>query len=97
KSAYDCSAKILINVVDISNLGLCHPNGTQALITKIDDLKINNDITLYDVLVVPEYTIRALGTVTPWGPALTSWPALQYRGCEIDDGVGGQVDTPTPR
>ncbi|GJY36727.1 gamma-tubulin complex component 4 [Tanacetum coccineum] len=35
--------------------------------------------------------VRALGTVTPWGPA------LRYRGCEIDDGVGGQVDTPTPR
>ncbi|GKC98728.1 CASP-like protein 2B1, partial [Tanacetum coccineum] len=31
------------------------------------------------------------------GPALTLWPALRYRECEIDDGVGGQVDTPTPR
>ncbi|GKB64306.1 hypothetical protein Tco_0920492, partial [Tanacetum coccineum] len=53
------NAKFLINLVDISNLGLTvsHPNGTQALITKIGDLKINNDITLYDVLVVPEYTI----------------------------------------
>ncbi|GJR73900.1 putative reverse transcriptase domain-containing protein [Tanacetum coccineum] len=53
------SAKISINVVNISNLGLTdgHPNGTQALITKIGDLKINNDITLYDVLVVPEYTV----------------------------------------
>ena len=31
------SAKFLINVVDISNLGLTvgHPNGTQALITKL--------------------------------------------------------------
>ncbi|GJV84716.1 ribonuclease H-like domain-containing protein [Tanacetum coccineum] len=56
------SAKILINVVDISNLGLTvgHPNGTQALITKIGDLKSNNDITLYDVLVVPEYTVSLL-------------------------------------
>ncbi|GJV22704.1 hypothetical protein Tco_1375399 [Tanacetum coccineum] len=41
--------------------------------------------------------LRALGIVTPWGPALTPWPSLRYRGCEIDDGVGGQVDTPTPR
>ncbi|GKF55894.1 hypothetical protein Tco_0166234, partial [Tanacetum coccineum] len=51
------SAKFLTNVVDISNLGLTvgHPNGTQALITKIGDLKINNEVTLYDVLVVPEY------------------------------------------
>ncbi|GKB65880.1 ribonuclease H-like domain-containing protein [Tanacetum coccineum] len=56
------SAKILINIVDISNLGLTvgHPNGTQALITKIGDLKINKDITLYDVLVVPEYTVSLL-------------------------------------
>ncbi|GJY86978.1 ribonuclease H-like domain-containing protein [Tanacetum coccineum] len=58
------STKILVNVIDISNLGLTvvHPNGTQALITKIGDLKINNDITLYDVLVVPEYTAnRSVG------------------------------------
>ncbi|GKD85660.1 ribonuclease H-like domain-containing protein, partial [Tanacetum coccineum] len=56
------SAKFLINVVDISNLGLTvgHPNGTQALITKIGDLKINNDITLYDGLVVPEYIVSLL-------------------------------------
>ncbi|GJW23864.1 hypothetical protein Tco_0037675 [Tanacetum coccineum] len=38
-----------------------------------------------------ERILRALGTVTPWGPALTPWPALRYRGCEIDDGVGGQA------
>ncbi|GJW83459.1 putative RNA-directed DNA polymerase [Tanacetum coccineum] len=37
-----------------------HPNGTQALITKIGDLNINNDITLYYVLVVPEYTVSLL-------------------------------------
>ncbi|GJS78106.1 NB-ARC domains-containing protein [Tanacetum coccineum] len=56
------SAKILVNVVDIYNLGLTvgYPNETQALITKIGDLKINNNITLYDVLVVPEYTISLL-------------------------------------
>ncbi|GKC37494.1 ribonuclease H-like domain-containing protein, partial [Tanacetum coccineum] len=56
------STKKLINVMDISNLGLTvgHPNGTQALITKIGDLKINNDITLYDVLAVPEYTVSLL-------------------------------------
>nr|GEV35445.1 ribonuclease H-like domain-containing protein [Tanacetum cinerariifolium] len=52
------SIKLLINIVDISNLGLTvgHPSGTQALITKIGDLKINDLITLYDVLVVPYYT-----------------------------------------
>ncbi|GJV60004.1 ribonuclease H-like domain-containing protein, partial [Tanacetum coccineum] len=56
------SAKNLVNVIDISNLGLTvgYPNGIQALITKIGDLKINNNITLYDVLVVPEYTVSIL-------------------------------------
>ncbi|GJR49199.1 ribonuclease H-like domain-containing protein [Tanacetum coccineum] len=50
------SAKFLVNVVDISNLCLTvgHPNGTQALITNIGDLKLNDNIILYDVLVVPE-------------------------------------------
>nr|GEV58430.1 Myc-type, basic helix-loop-helix (bHLH) domain-containing protein [Tanacetum cinerariifolium] len=56
------NANILVNVVDISNLGLTvgQPNGTQALITKIGELKISNGITLYDVLVVPEYTVSLL-------------------------------------
>ncbi|GKC59725.1 ribonuclease H-like domain-containing protein [Tanacetum coccineum] len=54
--------KNLVNVIDFSNLGLTvgYPNGTQALITKIRDLKINNNITLYDVLVVPEYAVSLL-------------------------------------
>nr|GEV27468.1 hypothetical protein [Tanacetum cinerariifolium] len=56
------STKFLVNVIDVSNLGLTvgHPNENQALITKIRDLKINNKITLYDVLVVPEYTVSLL-------------------------------------
>ncbi|GJZ50618.1 ribonuclease H-like domain-containing protein, partial [Tanacetum coccineum] len=46
----------------IGNISLTvrHPNGTQALITKIEDLKINNEVTLYDILVVPEYTVSLL-------------------------------------
>ncbi|GJW38483.1 ribonuclease H-like domain-containing protein [Tanacetum coccineum] len=43
-----------------ANMLVGHPNGTQALITKIIDLKINIDITLYDVFVVPEYTVSLL-------------------------------------
>ncbi|GJZ71604.1 ribonuclease H-like domain-containing protein [Tanacetum coccineum] len=56
------SKNFLTNVVDVSNMGLTvgHPNGTQVLITKIRDLKINNEVTLYDVLVVPEYTVSLL-------------------------------------
>ncbi|GJU43423.1 putative RNA-directed DNA polymerase [Tanacetum coccineum] len=51
------SAKFLINVVDVSNLGLTvgHPNGTKAKIVKIEDLKLNESVTLFNVLVVPEY------------------------------------------
>ncbi|GKB43882.1 ribonuclease H-like domain-containing protein [Tanacetum coccineum] len=56
------NANMAVNVVDILNLGLTvrHPNGTQSLITKIGDLKVSNGITLYDILVVPEYTVSIL-------------------------------------
>ncbi|GJX64295.1 ribonuclease H-like domain-containing protein [Tanacetum coccineum] len=56
------SAKFLINVVDVSNLGLTvgHPNGTKAKIVKIGDLKLNDFVTLFNVLVVPEYTVNLL-------------------------------------
>nr|GEV78046.1 ribonuclease H-like domain-containing protein [Tanacetum cinerariifolium] len=45
---------------DMTGLTVGHPNGTQALITKTGDLKINNEVTLYDVLVVSEYTVSLL-------------------------------------
>ncbi|GKD93000.1 hypothetical protein Tco_1372837, partial [Tanacetum coccineum] len=56
------SANFLMNVVDVSNLGLTvgHPNGTHTLIIKIGDLKINDHITLYNVLVVPKYKVSLL-------------------------------------
>nr|GEW64886.1 hypothetical protein [Tanacetum cinerariifolium] len=56
------SAKFLINVVDVSNLGLTvgHPNGTKAKIVKIGDSKLNDFVTLFNVLVVPEYTMNLL-------------------------------------
>ncbi|GJW77272.1 retrovirus-related pol polyprotein from transposon TNT 1-94 [Tanacetum coccineum] len=56
------SAKFLIIVVDVSNLGLTvgHPNGTKAKIAKIGDLKLNDFVTLFNVLVVPEYTVNLL-------------------------------------
>ncbi|GJZ16962.1 hypothetical protein Tco_0553085 [Tanacetum coccineum] len=51
------SDKFLVNVIDISNFGIkvAHPNGTEALITKVGNMVLTKDITLYDVLVVPEY------------------------------------------
>ncbi|GKC35294.1 putative RNA-directed DNA polymerase [Tanacetum coccineum] len=56
------SEKLLHNIVDIVHLGLTvgHPNGTHALIQKIGDLKLTKDITLYDVLVVPDYNASLL-------------------------------------
>nr|GEV89718.1 ribonuclease H-like domain-containing protein [Tanacetum cinerariifolium] len=56
------SSKFLINVVDVSNLGLTigHPNGTKAKIVKIRDLKLNDYLTLFNVLVVPEYSVNLL-------------------------------------
>ncbi|XP_071687657.1 uncharacterized protein [Rutidosis leptorrhynchoides] len=56
------SEKGLFNLVNISDLKLTvgHPNGTQALIKSIGNLKINNHITLFDVLVVPEYCVSLM-------------------------------------
>ncbi|GJT36748.1 putative reverse transcriptase domain-containing protein [Tanacetum coccineum] len=51
--------KILVNVIDISYLRIkvSHPNGTEALITKVGNLILTKFLTLYDVLVVPEYFV----------------------------------------
>ncbi|XP_071740396.1 uncharacterized protein [Rutidosis leptorrhynchoides] len=48
--------------VDISQLNLIvgHPNGTQAKVTKVGNLKLSNNVILYDVLVVPEYRVSLL-------------------------------------
>ncbi|GJV23822.1 ribonuclease H-like domain-containing protein [Tanacetum coccineum] len=49
----------LVNVIDISYLRIkvSHPNGTEALITKVGNLVLTKFLTLYDVLVVPEYCV----------------------------------------
>ncbi|GKC68028.1 ribonuclease H-like domain-containing protein [Tanacetum coccineum] len=48
--------KFLVNVIDISKFGIkvSHPNRTEALITKVGNMILTKDITLYDVLVVLE-------------------------------------------
>ncbi|GJS99237.1 putative RNA-directed DNA polymerase [Tanacetum coccineum] len=59
---------ILVNVINISNLGIkvSHPNGTEAVITSVGDMVLSKTLTLYDVLVVPEYCdlreMKVLGT-----------------------------------
>ncbi|GKE06746.1 hypothetical protein Tco_1398764, partial [Tanacetum coccineum] len=56
------STKDMIDVVDVSDLKLIvgHPNGTLAKITHAGNLKHNNDVILFNVLVVPEYTVSLL-------------------------------------
>lgn len=52
----------LINVVDVTDLNLKvgHPNGTEAIIRKTGNLKLTNNLILFDVLVIPQYTISLL-------------------------------------
>ncbi|KAK1422630.1 hypothetical protein QVD17_17916 [Tagetes erecta] len=51
------SEENLIDQIDVSgyNITVNHPNGTNALVTKIGSLKICDKIILTDVFVVPEY------------------------------------------
>ncbi|GJU64299.1 ribonuclease H-like domain-containing protein [Tanacetum coccineum] len=54
--------KNLINVIDISYLKIkvTHPNGTEAFITRIGNMPLTDYLTLYDVLVVPEYCVSLM-------------------------------------
>ncbi|GKE18449.1 ribonuclease H-like domain-containing protein [Tanacetum coccineum] len=50
------------NVLDISHLKIKfgHPNGTEAFISKIRNLRLYNGLILYDVLVIPEYCVTLI-------------------------------------
>ncbi|GJU79091.1 ribonuclease H-like domain-containing protein [Tanacetum coccineum] len=50
-----------------ANMAVGHPNGTLAKITHVGNLKLNNDVILFDVLVVPEYTDLRKGKVLGTG------------------------------
>ena len=54
--------KDLVNLVDVSFLKVkvSHPNGTKAFITKLGNLILTQCLTLYDVLVVPEYFVSLM-------------------------------------
>ncbi|GKD76029.1 hypothetical protein Tco_1334311 [Tanacetum coccineum] len=54
--------KELDNVFDISHLRIKmgHPNGTKAYISKIENLRLSNGLTLYDVMVIPEYCVTLI-------------------------------------
>nr|GEZ90222.1 hypothetical protein [Tanacetum cinerariifolium] len=63
------SVKNMFNLVDVSGLKLTvgHLNGTLAKITHVGNLKLNNNVILFDVLVVPEYTDLKKGKVLGTG------------------------------
>nr|GEW61493.1 ribonuclease H-like domain-containing protein [Tanacetum cinerariifolium] len=52
----------MINVVDISNLNITvgYPNGIVATISHVRDLRLLNNVILYDVLIVPGYYVSLL-------------------------------------
>ncbi|GKE58030.1 hypothetical protein Tco_1497215 [Tanacetum coccineum] len=52
----------IINVVDISNLNITvgHSNCIVATISHVGDLRLSNNVILYDVLVVPGYCVSLL-------------------------------------
>ncbi|GKB71726.1 ribonuclease H-like domain-containing protein [Tanacetum coccineum] len=56
------SDKFLVNVIDISKFGIkvSHSNGTELLTTKVGNMVLTKDITLYDVLVVLEYCVSLM-------------------------------------
>lgn len=56
------SYMFLENIVDITNFNITvgHPNGTIARINKIGNLRLTNNVVLFDVLVVPDYCVSLL-------------------------------------
>nr|GEX83657.1 ribonuclease H-like domain-containing protein [Tanacetum cinerariifolium] len=56
------STKNMFNIVDVIELKLTvgHPNGNLAQITHVGSSRLNNDVVLFDVLVVPEYYVTLL-------------------------------------
>ncbi|GJU27889.1 ribonuclease H-like domain-containing protein [Tanacetum coccineum] len=56
------STNNMTNVIDILELNITvgHPNGTTAKIRKVGNLKLTNNIVLFDVLVIPEYCVSLL-------------------------------------
>ncbi|KAK9074195.1 hypothetical protein SSX86_006792 [Deinandra increscens subsp. villosa] len=54
--------KGLINGIDVKNYNITvkHPNGTNARVTKIGDLRLCDEIVLTDVFIVPEYSVNLL-------------------------------------
>ncbi|GKE06170.1 hypothetical protein Tco_1398188, partial [Tanacetum coccineum] len=52
----------MFNVVDITSLNITvsHPNGTLATISHVGNLRLTNNVILYDVLVVSGYCVSLM-------------------------------------
>nr|GEW45436.1 ribonuclease H-like domain-containing protein [Tanacetum cinerariifolium] len=61
--------KDMIDLVDVTDLKLTvgHPNRTLAKITHVGNLQVNNDVILFNVLVVPGYNDLRKGRVLETG------------------------------
>ncbi|GJU89877.1 ribonuclease H-like domain-containing protein [Tanacetum coccineum] len=85
------SEKDLDNVYDISHLNIkvAHPNGTNANISKIGNLKLQNGLILFDVLVIPNYCDLDLKNVLGTGRQCGGLYYLDTQGtkCKIDHNV----------
>ncbi|GJU25939.1 ribonuclease H-like domain-containing protein [Tanacetum coccineum] len=62
KIVKNVQANMADNVLDISHLKIKvgHPNETEAFISKIGNLKLSDGLTLYDVMVIPEYCVTLI-------------------------------------
>nr|GEU93016.1 ribonuclease H-like domain-containing protein [Tanacetum cinerariifolium] len=81
----------MFDIIDVYELKLTvgHPNGTLAQITHVEYLKLNNDLVLFDFLVVPEYCDLKRGRVMRTGSefggfAETVWKELHETYDRID-------------
>ncbi|XP_076894922.1 uncharacterized protein LOC143547361 [Bidens hawaiensis] len=56
------SDKNVLNQIDVTefDIKIKHPNGSSALVTKIGNVKLSNNVILNDVFVVPEYNVNLL-------------------------------------
>ncbi|GKD07093.1 ribonuclease H-like domain-containing protein, partial [Tanacetum coccineum] len=59
KSGSAAHANMAVDVSEL-NITVGHLNGTLAKITHIGNLRLNNDVVLFDVLVIPEYCVSLL-------------------------------------
>ncbi|GKC27404.1 ribonuclease H-like domain-containing protein, partial [Tanacetum coccineum] len=55
----------LFNIIDVSHLDItmAHPNGTKAKVNQIESCKLNDNLIIHDVLVVPGYHVLRIDSL----------------------------------